>query len=315
MSFGKDTRYADAVAAVKAMEGGLLTRTDMEQLIAVSGKAELNSLLQSKKGSTDAMSLQGVWDFIQSYAPECGELKVLLYRNDFHNLKAALKALIAGKEPERYYVRPTNLELGKLSSHISRKESEELPELIRDTASEAYELLTRTLDGQLSDCFIDSACIRALLRDSEKCGEMMQRYAQLTAACADIKTAYRSAVSGRQASFLELAIAGSPELDKDELIRAALSGTEGLMEYLSFTPYEEGARLLSESPAKYEKWCDDIIMELASEARLGSFGAEPLAAYYIAAETELKNLRILSVCKEFGADRETITERMRRLYG
>lgn len=45
-----------------------------------------------------------------------------------------------------------------------------------------------------------------------------------------------------------------------------------------------------------------------------SFGPEPLEAYFIAAEAEQKNLRIISVCKEFGADRETITERMRKLY-
>jgi V/A-type H+-transporting ATPase subunit C len=45
-----------------------------------------------------------------------------------------------------------------------------------------------------------------------------------------------------------------------------------------------------------------------------AFGAEPLAAYYIAAEAELKNLRILSVCKESGTDKETMTERMRKLY-
>ena len=45
-----------------------------------------------------------------------------------------------------------------------------------------------------------------------------------------------------------------------------------------------------------------------------AFGSEPLAAYFIAKEAEIKNLRILSVCKEFGADKETITERMRKLY-
>ena len=88
-----------------------------------------------------------------------------------------------------------------------------------------------------------------------------------------------------------------------------------MFEYLSFTEYEEGAAYLQKSSAMYEKWCDDVIMELAENARLGSFGPEPLEAYYIAAETELKNLRILSVCKEFGADKATITERMRRLYG
>ena len=315
MSFTNDTRYADAVAAVKALEGSLLTRSDMEQLVSAPGGSELNALIRSKKGTDAPLSLENVWSLISSYAPECKDLKILLYKNDFHNLKAALKALIAGKEPEKYYIRPTSLVLSELSVLISHKDFEDLDDTIRNTAEEAYELLTRTLDGQLADSFIDAASIRKMITASDECCSLIKRYAQLTAACADIKTAYRCALMKKNRSFLELAIAGSPGLDKEELITASLSGTESLFEYLSYTEYEEGASLLKTSPAKFEKWSDDIIMALADEARLGSFGPEPLAAYYIASETELKNLRILSVCKEFGADDSTITERLRRLYG
>lgn len=57
-----------------------------------------------------------------------------------------------------------------------------------------------------------------------------------------------------------------------------------------------------------------MIMEHAESARLQAFGYEPLAAYFIAKEAEIKNIRILTVCREYGADRETITERMRKLY-
>ena len=39
-----------------------------------------------------------------------------------------------------------------------------------------------------------------------------------------------------------------------------------------------------------------------------------LVIFSMSAEAEIKNLRILSICKEFGADRETVTERMRKLY-
>ena len=45
-----------------------------------------------------------------------------------------------------------------------------------------------------------------------------------------------------------------------------------------------------------------------------SFGTEPLMAYFIAKETEIKNLRILKVCKECNTNKETIMERMRKLY-
>ena len=87
---------------------------------------------------------------------------------------------------------------------------------------------------------------------------------------------------------------------------------ESLFAFLEGTPYSNAAALLKDSAAQYEKWCDDVIMELAETARMQAFGSDPLAAYYIAKEAEIKNIRILSVCKEFGADKETITERMRK---
>ena len=183
-----NTSYASAVAAVRAMENSLLTHSDIEQLIASKSKAEYNSLI-SAKGSEQA-TLEDVWDMLRAYAPNDRELEILLYKNDFHNLKAALKAVISGKEPQHYFIRPTNLDLDKLVVAIKSKEYEYLPEYIRKTAQEAYELLTRTLDGQLSDSVIDTAALEAMQRAAYRHGgEFMRRYAEMTALYADIKTA------------------------------------------------------------------------------------------------------------------------------
>lgn len=308
-----NTSYASAVAAVRAMENSLLTHSDIEQLIASKSKAEYNSLI-SAKGSEQA-TLEDVWEMLRAYAPNDRELEILLYKNDFHNLKAALKAVISGKEPQHYFIRPTNLDLDKLVDAIKSKEYENLPEYIRKTAQEAYELLTRTLDGQLSDSVIDTAALEAMQRAAYRHGgEFMRRYAEMTALYADIKTAYRCALMKKPKSFIENAVCGTSELDKDSLVRAALEGVDGLFAYLENTQYSEAAKLLRESPAKFEKLCDDEMIELAQTARMTAFGTEPLAAYYLAKEAEIKNLRIISVCKESGTDRETITERMRKLY-
>jgi V/A-type H+-transporting ATPase subunit C len=308
-----NTSYASAVAAVRAMENSLLTHSDIEQLIASKSKAEYNSLI-SAKGSEQA-TLEDVWDMLRAYAPNDRELEILLYKNDFHNLKAALKAVISGKEPQHYFILPTNLDLDKLVVAIKSKEYEYLPEYIRKTAQEAYELLTRTLDGQLSDSVIDTAALEAMQRAAYRHGgEFMRRYAEMTALYADIKTAYRCALMKKSKSFIETAVCGTSELDKDSLVRAALEGVDGLFAYLENTQYSDAAKLLRESPAKFEKLCDDEMIELAQTSRMTAFGTEPLAAYYLAKEAEIKNLRIISVCKESGTDRETITERMRKLY-
>lgn len=308
------TKYANAVAAVKTMENTLLTRNDMEQFINASSTAEIDSLISAKKGGNTASS-ESVWEMIHDYAPDSRELEILLYKNDFHNLKAALKAMISGKEPQKYYIRPTNLDLNHLEQVLSAKEYDILPDFIRDTAEKAYELIVDTSDGQLVDSFIDTAALSAMQKSSADFGgDFIQKYAQLITVYADIKTAYRLSRMKKHRNFIENAICGSSELDRDSLVNETLGGTENLLNFLESTIYSEAAKLLRDSPAQFEKWCDDMIMELAETARMKSFGTEPLISYYIAAETEEKNLRIITVCRESGADRETITKRMRKLY-
>ncbi len=308
------TKYANAVAVVKAMENTLLTRSDMEQFINASSTAEIESLISAKKGGNTG-SVENVWEMIHEYAPDSRELEILLYKNDFHNLKVSLKAMISGREPQKYYIRPTNLDLNHLTQAISAKEYDVLPEFIRDTAEKAYGLIVDTSDGQLVDSFIDTATLSAIQKSSADFGsEFMRKYAQLVTVCADIKTAYRLSRMKKQKNFIENAICGSAELDKESLVRETLGGTENLLNYLDGTIYRETAELLRTSPAQFEKWCDDAVMELAETAKMKSFGTEPLIAYYIATEAEVKNLRIITVCRESGADRETITERMRKLY-
>jgi V/A-type H+-transporting ATPase subunit C len=310
------TKYANAVGAVRAMENSLLGRSDMEQLINARNKAEVNSIIASKNGSgAKSENLEDVWNMLREYAPDCKELEILLYRNDFHNLKAVLKAIISNRDPQQYYISPSNVELSVLTEAINSREYDALPEYMRDAAAEAYELVTRTLDGQLSDSLIDTAALKAMQESAGKFGgEFMQQYAKLTTVCSDIKTAYRCCLLNKSAQFMETALCGSEELEKSELIKAALSGTEAFFGFLETTNYANAAALLKDSAAQYEKWCDDAVMELADCARSQAFGSDPLAAYFIAKEAEIKNLRILSVCKEFGADKETITERMRKLY-
>lgn len=307
------TKYAYAVAAVKAMEGSLLSRGEIDRLINSASASEVNAIL-SASGS-DTGSLEDTWQMIRNYAPDDKGLEILLYKNDFHNVKAVLKAALSGKNAEDYIIRPTNLDIRLLINSVNTKEYSALPEYIRGAAEEAYELLTRTLDGQLSDSLIDCAALNAMKKSAEECGsEFMKRYAGYMAVTSDIKTAYRCAKMNKTRKFMESAVCGSDELDKDMLISAALGGTESLFSFLESSAYSEPAALLKESPAQFEKWCDDTLMELAETSRFKTFGSDPLAAFYIAKEAEIKNLRILSVCKESGSDKKTITERMRRLY-
>ena len=113
-------RYADAVGAVRAMEGSLLSKNDIDQLIGARTNADLRNMLAAKKNSDSPHStLADVWAFIQHYASDSEELKILLYRNDFHNLKAVIKAMIHNRDPKLYYIEPSNVSLEDIKEILS----------------------------------------------------------------------------------------------------------------------------------------------------------------------------------------------------
>ncbi|MDE6796602.1 MAG: V-type ATPase subunit, partial [Ruminococcus sp.] len=97
--------YASAVAVVRTLENSLFTKNDLEQLINARDRNESETLINSKNAGT----LLEVWEMLRTFAPDSKELEILLYRNDFHNLKAVLKAMVSGREPENYLIEPSNI--------------------------------------------------------------------------------------------------------------------------------------------------------------------------------------------------------------
>jgi V/A-type H+-transporting ATPase subunit C len=312
------TKFASAVATVRSMENSLLNESDISRMISAADFRELADVLTSK-GRTVAETrekmsaaidseLKSVWETIRELTGNKTDgLEILLYKNDFHNLKASLKSLITNENPQNFYIEPTNLSLDELHAAVSSKNFDRLPDYMADTAADAYELLTRTLDGQLADAVIDRAAFRSMIDAAEKTGEdILIEYARTSTAYADIKTAYRCSIIGKSEEFMRLALCGSEELDSYSMIRAAAGGRESFLNFLDNTPFQEAAG--------FEKLCDDVIIDIIGRAKMTCFGISPLAAYYLAKETEIKNIRIIMVCKSCGASEKTITERMRKLY-
>lgn len=63
-----------------------------------------------------------------------------------------------------------------------------------------------------------------------------------------------------------------------------------------------------------EKLCDNKRIEYIKDAKYISFGIEPAAAYLIAKDSEIKNLRMIFTGKIAGTPKEVILERLRKTY-
>ncbi len=319
----KETAYAFAVARIRAIENRLLFNSDMEQLINAPDYESALKMLRDKGLIGDNEDLQlslkkqivETWELLFEISPDKSGLEILIVKNDFHNLKAALKSFFTRDESSNYYIFPSVVNPELIKSAVFNKKFSELPPFLQIPAEKTYEVLVRTLDGQLADIMLDAMTLEEISNRAEASGNAyITKLAELLCVNANIKTAYRAAKAGKDEQFLKTALCETKAISKTALVNSARKGAEELLSLLSEGIYKDAADAIRISLSVFEKWCDDRIMTHLESAKYKSFGIEPLIGYYIARETEIQTIRIILSCKHNGLGAAAIRERVRKLY-
>ena len=316
--------YIDAVARVRSRELGLLSRQDVDQLMACHKVEECLRVLSDKGWAAAgdvtpeevlAAEEEKTWAFIHELTDDLTPFQVLLFPTDYNNLKAAVKAVVTGVEPHQVFLPGGAVEPELMLRCVREGDFSSLPEAMAQAADNAYHTLLQTEDGQLCDVILDRACLEAVLAcGRESKSDILRDYAELTCAVSNIKVAVRACKTGKNRAFLEAALAPCGTLDADSLAAAACKSLEDLYAYLSATPYGEAAERLKESYSAFEKWCDDRVMDLVKDQKINPFTVGPLFAYVIARRNEISTVRIILSGKLNELDDGMVRERLREMY-
>lgn len=317
--------YTYAVARIRALEVSLFSNSTIEQLIGMPDFDSCLNFLEEKGwgehgGSPRAEDIfateeQKIWQVIKELGIGLENFDVLSLSERFHNLKAAIKEAVTGKEGLNIYYENTVPTGSEIKEIISQKNFEALPEEMKHVAEEAYERMLHTGDGQLCDVLVDRKCLDAVYEAGQKSDvEIIKNYAESLVAVADIKLAVRSYKTGKSADFMKMAMASCDTLSVDSLSKAALAGEESIADYLSQTIYAEGGEALAESPSSFERWCDNRIIETIKSEKYKAFTIGPVIAYVIARYNEIKTVRIIVSGKQSLLSEKSIRERVREMY-
>ncbi len=320
-----ETEYAYAVARVRANELTLLSATDIEQIIeAEDYKQAMRRLSENGWGDIDSVTdyskyledyRMKTWNLLVEIMEDIHELDALVIRNDMQNLKAALKCIISQHDPKELMVSPTVFNTEDILKAVDERMFEALPDCMQDVAAEAYDILTRTQNGQLADAVLDRRTLELILIYAEKSrSEMLIKLSEYICATANIKIALRCANTGKSKDFIETSIGECKTLDKQSLVEAACEGKDALFEYITGTEYGDAVDMLEKSTSAFEKWCDDLIMDCILPAKYKAFSVDPMVAYYLAKDAEIKTVRIILSAKLNHLPSEIIRERVRALY-
>ncbi|MDO4573450.1 MAG: V-type ATPase subunit, partial [Clostridia bacterium] len=228
--------YIYAVARIKARELTLLTRSDIDRLMACKTPEECLRFLADKgwgNGSGApadevlALETEKTWALMHELVPDLTPFHILLYPIDFNNMKAAIKCAATGAAPHEVFMSGGTVEPEVIENAVKQNDFSLLPELLAEPAAHAMQTLLQTRDGQRCDLILDRACLEAIRAAGHASDNaLIQSFARLTVDTADIKIAVRAMKTGKSRAFLEESLAESDTLNLDTLMTEALKTPE-----------------------------------------------------------------------------------------
>jgi V/A-type H+-transporting ATPase subunit C len=322
-----DWRYTFATARVRALEIGMLGRTtlvDMANAESFDAAVDLlaageYALTQTHRSFADMESVlahrrREVRELFAMLCVDKPMVDLFRARDDFANLRLALKRTVSGKPVGTDYSGEGNVEADKFEE-IFEQENYNLPgEHLQQAADEAVLAYYEEKNVRQIDYAIDTAQARYnLQKASEFESVFLEGLFRVQIDLINIRTMLRLKFTESDVRhvFLE---GGFVELDRLE--RARDLGYEAIAPLFFASPYhrlvDTGVSYLAaeKSFLKLEQQCDEYINGFLKSTINITAGHQPLVAYLLLKENEIRTVRLILTSKKNGLEAKLILDRI-----
>lgn len=327
--------YLFGSARVSALTNSLIGRDQLDRLLNAPTAARCAELLAeygipvARDPETGAfLREKTLLDLLRKSFREVGEAtenapfsRILRWQYDCNNIKAAIKCFRRGIDPGGMLFDFGNFDTDTVLNAVRLNDFSTLEEPFAGAAAEATGAFAKTGNPQWVDLILDKACFAAMLRDArlsrnEFVTDLVVRKIDLTNLLICIRLMrMKSGEAGRL--LLADAVIPGGTLDGEFLAQAYAGSEEQLWKKLYYSDLEGFAARIKDAGSPLtavERAADDFWMTLVQRAKLIPYGVEPMTAYLIAVENEVRNLRIILAGLDAGLPAGTIRERVRMSY-
>ena len=326
-----DTRYAFAVARIRALESRMLDHAIITRLLRSSGTDELlKIILDTEYGfilneaadtpfeSVLDKELNRIYMLIRSIDPNPEWTDLWRWRYDAHNLKVILKAGLSNKEDMNHFITPSVIDPLKMIQGLEQADYSYIPSPLKEAVER---ILAEDIQNEKGsddiDFIIDRALYIFLSQETRKSkNEFLIHLAAIMIDLINLRSFLRvKGFKGTDNIFLRSFIPGGYISEKRFHPHEEGQSDEILHDIIENSPYTELKPFLdSKNPAVFEAGTDNFIIAYLRQTRQRAFGVEPLIGYMLAKELEIKNLRVLYLAKANALEEEFIKERLRETY-
>lgn len=330
----RDKDYVYASSRVRSVEKNLLTREKAEAMIdsktpmdAIKilvdlGYGDGSETIQAEQFETLlSAETKKTYSFIRGIAPDEKDLYAFLYPYDYHNLKVLMKAEFLDTDAENLLIDVGTIPAAQFVGMVREREFVGMTDGMKNAMLEVIDVFARTGDPQSIDFILDKACYQEMRETAQASfSPYIQGYVSLLVDTINLKTFVRLRQMRKSWDVFSQVFLEGGRIQEKLFISAYDEPYEQfadkLIPYGLTTAMEDGATMLRETGrfTALERLCDNCIMDYARSAKYVSFGIEPLAAYLIAKEGEIRTARIAMTGLLQGLSRDMLAERLRETY-
>lgn len=330
--------FTYAVARIRYLENDLLPISFLYRLIGAPSISEIRKILgETVYGLKEEEDFDVMWEnelrrtqgIVREVLPDKRLKSFFSYPYDIFNLKVLLKNKLLAKRGMKknwdVLVDMGTVPVDRMISIVENEQYVYLPFYRKDSVFVLFDLLERMekaeLDTKFIDLFLDKLYFHFMLDEAKALGEpFLVEYIRTLIDLTNIMSFFRSRFAERPKSFLNDVLIPGGFVDKDKLVDLYQDSLDVFVKSLRYSRYGDMVEKMSaifessKDLASLEKLRDNYLIENMKRYKYVMFGIQPIVAFAVAKEMEVKNLRIIITGKRAGLPEEILKERLRYAY-
>lgn len=326
-----NTIFGQSVARIRFLETKMLDKSKLEVLAGAKGFEDCIRLLQdSTYGEYVGISsyeeglktsIEDLYRDMYKISPIRELVDILAIRYDGHNIKCLIKDNITGIDTSTIVINAGMIPVDTLKYMIKEENFKDMPKTLKFYVKKALQSYKDTQNPQEIDMTIDIGMYQYMLEVARESNlEYLNEIVKVLIDVVNIKTFIRIKIQNKGRDFLEKVFIQGGHLNIDVFTNNLNTSLDNFANRISHTTHSKWVKEGIGDYAKdnylgsIEKHGDNYILDYLWKAKLIMFGPEPLIAYILAKENEIRALRIVLTGKKNRVLPEIIKERLRDTY-
>ena len=323
----EDWEYAYPAAMVRVLELGMIPRSTFVDMSNAASFAEAAELLAGTDYAVDARADSAqIEQMLRQRRTETRQLFVDLMpdeeivnfmraREDFSNMRLAIRRVVTGRPLGLDYSNEGNVPAEEFEEIFEQEDYSRFPDYLQNAVEAAVLGYYEQKDVRQIDYEIDR--VEAAWRVKQAVEHQLtfvESLVRVRIDLANIRTMFRLQMAERFEETIFFLPGGFVDVDK--FVHGLEAGYETVSQLFYATPYfelmEASVPYLrkEQSFLKLEKECEDFVKDFLKTARDIAAGPQPVIAYFLKKEAEIRTMRMVLTGKKNGLSSKLIGDRL-----